>query len=772
MKQLRFLLLITLILQSILTQAQYNQGVYGRVTDRETGKVISGVIVRVDKLDLEVVSNDRGYFYISAPDGDHLIAADHAGFVSRRVPVTVDSSVRLSLRLEKDLLLDGVTTTNDLISESVLTDPLSGIIEVPIKYMSEMPNLLSVQDGIKSLHMLPGVDFAPDGGTDLFVRGSGAGQNLLMLDGAPVYSLVHAYGYFSYLDPAALNSIRVQKGVSPASQGGRVGSIVDMKSKRLGWDEDVYAHMSINPILFTVNASLPLSKSGASLSANFRRTYIDILLSPFLEGVNLAFGDIHTSLHLPLKNDDELNISYLYGSDNLKLGFGVSDSATNVEYEYIENLKNHTVTANYSRMLDRTTTLNAGTYFSNYSQLRSIEEFNLDPQPGEPQRILNSLGISSGEIGIHGEIEKIRDNDHVTKLGIQNSIRLLNTGYLTQERFTSSGRTLSSETIGSTKIRVSLEAAPYIEDTWRVNDKEKLNVGLRVPIYTAKGIFGVYPEPRISYRRFLDSSTTLKAAYGWTHQFVHLYNNGTSTFDNVIWIPSTNDLKPVSMHQVSGGMVKNLGETVQWLNDAYFKTSPNQLLYIIGDPDNFFEFEDNFSVGRGTTVGFESMIKKYHGIFTGWLGYTLSNATLMYEEINGGEPFPNSTDRRHQIKCGFMISVPQLIISSNFVFGTGSPFSIPVAKYRDIEGRTVLSFDKINNYRGISYNRVDVRVQYTWGVTEENHSLEFCLYNLAGRINPYDIIAQRNDDLPGSTYEAFNVFGFKLVPSLAYKLSL
>jgi len=771
MKHLRFFLILSLIAQSLFVSAQFNQGVYGYLSDRETGRVISGVTVKIEKLELEVVSDDRGYYYISVPDGDHLITVYHAGFVSRRISVQVDSSVNLSIRLEKDLLLDGIITTNDLISESVLTNPLNGVIEVPIAYMAEMPNLLSVQDGIKSLHMLPGVDFAPDGGTDLFVRGSGAGQNLLMLDGAPVYSLTHAYGYFSYLDPAVLNSIRVYKGVSSASQGGRVGSIVDMKSKQLGWNEDVYAHLSINPILFTVNASLPLSKTGASLTANFRRTYIDILLSPFLEGVNLAFGDIHTSLHLPLKNDDELNISYLYGSDNLKFGFSGADSS-NVEYEFIEDLKNHTVVANYSRLLDRTTTLNAGTYFSNYAQLRSIEEFNLDPQPGEPQRILNTLGISSGEVGLRGEIEKIRNNDHVTKIGIQNSIRLLNTGYLTEDRLTSTGRALSSETIGSTKIRVSLEAAPYIEDTWRVNEKEKLNFGLRLPIYASQGIFGIYPEPRISYRRFLDSSTSFKASYGWTHQFVHLYNNGTSTFDNVIWIPSTNDLKPVSMHQLSGGLVKNLGETVQWLNDAYFKTSPNQLLYIIGDPDNFFEFEDNFSVGRGTTVGFESMIKKYHGIFTGWLGYTLSNATLMYEEINAGEPFPNSTDRRHQIKCGFMLSIPQLVISSNFVFGTGSPFSIPVAKYRDVEGRTVLSYDRINNYRGISYNRIDVRVQYTWGISEENHSLEFCLYNLSGRINPYDIIAQRNDDLPGSTYEAFNVFGFKLVPSLAYKLSL
>ena len=765
-----FLFFLILLFASSNVKAQYSRSVSGFVVDKERNVPIGGVKLYVDDLKIETVSDKSGFFFITIPDGQEVLYFSFPGFVSYQTRIRNGNDTMFKVRLQRDLILS-IGSDHTSKSESILDDPISSKLDVSRFTLKEIPTFIGLQDATKGMQMLPGVDFGSDDGTDLFVRGGEGGENLLMLNGAPIYSLHHLYGYFSNFDPNAVEHIEVYKGTAPSRFGGRSSSIIDI-SPHTGNQEDVDADLGFDLVMTHLTARMPLSKNGASVALSLRRSYIDILLSPFLEeGLDFAFGDATIGMRFPIKKKNGvLELNYFHSADDY--GSSITNDSAEVEYKFKEDLKNNTVSVKYTELYKKNVQASLSGYYSAYSQLRSLEELNLNPDPGESRRILTSLKMFSGEAGVKLDFVHHKNNSHTWRYGWQNAVRLLNTGGYVAERFNLFNQVTSVDAVGSDNIEASIDSAFYFEDDWRINDKWRANAGLRLPLYLAENKFGVYLEPRLSFRRKLDSASSLKFNYGWNHQFVHLYSNGTTTFDNVIWIPSTERIKPLSTQHFGVSYVRSLGDNIEWQSDAYYKYSRNLPIYAIGDPDNFFDYEENIQPGIGRNYGMETIFRKKQGPFTGWLGYSLSWARREFEDINAGDPFSASMDRRHHIKMHWNLHAGPVIIAGNIVVGTGSPFSIPIAKYRDIEGQTVVSYDQINNYRGKAYQRLDLSLKYAWGPRENNHNIDITLYNVTSRENPYAIQAQLDRDLPGKVYEAFAVYNFKFVPSVAYRLIL
>src|SRR5690606_2091139 len=77
----------------------------------------------------------------------------------------------------------------------------TGKVTVPIATIKNIPALFGEVDLLRSLQLLPGVQTAGEGTTGLFVRGGSADQNLVQLDGAPIYNPSHFFGFFSVFNP-------------------------------------------------------------------------------------------------------------------------------------------------------------------------------------------------------------------------------------------------------------------------------------------------------------------------------------------------------------------------------------------------------------------------------------------------------------------------------------------------------------------------------------------------------------------------------------------
>lgn len=79
--------------------------------------------------------------------------------------------------------------------------------------------------------LLPGIKSAGDGKLSFFVRGGASDQNLILLDEAPVYNASHLLGFFSVFNADTIKDVSIYKGGMPATYGGRLASVADIKMK-------------------------------------------------------------------------------------------------------------------------------------------------------------------------------------------------------------------------------------------------------------------------------------------------------------------------------------------------------------------------------------------------------------------------------------------------------------------------------------------------------------------------------------------------------------
>ncbi len=136
--------------------------------------------------------------------------------------------------------------------------------------------------------MLPGVSSLSEGSSGLYVRGGGGGeQNLILVDGIPVYNINHLLGLFYILNPDIVENISLYKGGFPARFGGRLSSVVDI-SLQDGNPEKIGGSFSVGLIASKLNLEGPLAGNGTTFNISFRRTYLDLLNLSKIEALSEA----------------------------------------------------------------------------------------------------------------------------------------------------------------------------------------------------------------------------------------------------------------------------------------------------------------------------------------------------------------------------------------------------------------------------------------------------------------------------------------------------
>jgi hypothetical protein len=188
---------------------------------------------------------------------------------------------------------------------------------------------------------------------------------------------------------------------------------------------------------------------------------------------------------------------------------------------------------------------------------------------------------------------------------------------------------------------------------------------------------------------------------------------------------------------------------------------------------------EKVELGSGVAYGAEFLFQKKTGKLNGWLAYTLSWSKRQFENINNGEEFYSSFDKRHEVS---VTSTYQLDrnwqFGATWIFSTGTPYSTP-EYYQDIinikshNGTSgVLTsipdgqfYETKNTLRLPAYNRLDIGATYSRPVRkhpERERSFTLSVYNVYNRKNSY-----YRGVISGVVYDA-SLFG--ILPSLTYKL--
>ena len=187
-------LLITIISLSAFSQNKHT--ISGYLVDQESGESLIGANVIWKNKMQGTTTNTYGFYSLTIPEGDAEIEFSYIGFqsVSKNVKLIKDTRLNVELSSSASELAEVVIVGEETVVERTQTS----VVEIPIQQIKKIPSFLGEVDVLKTIQLLPGVQSGGEGSSGFYVRGGGPDQNLILLDGVPVYNASHLFGFFAY----------------------------------------------------------------------------------------------------------------------------------------------------------------------------------------------------------------------------------------------------------------------------------------------------------------------------------------------------------------------------------------------------------------------------------------------------------------------------------------------------------------------------------------------------------------------------------------------
>lgn len=720
----------------------------GTIRDADSGEALIGASIFVHELQTGTVTNPFGFYSITIPAGTYTISYSFIGY--KDITWIAD----LSGPLKKDLLLaeEAPVLKEILVSStpSINTQLLTSHHNLTRSTVEERPQLLGEMDVIKSLESVPGVKFHSEGSTFYYVRGGHRDQNLILIDDAPIYNPSHMLGAFSTLIPDAVNDITLYKGDMPASFGGRLSSILDVRTKK-GNDQHFVAWGNAGLISAKVGIEGPIRRNASSYLLSGRVSSFGWMVKRANENVErFDFHDLTGKVNLRINPSNRLFLSFYSGADNYfsdNRGISWSNNAATLQWNHL-----------FSDRLFLNTTLSGGGYdYFLYTDVQTDTKWNSH---------ISNLNLKTDFAYF------VRPENEVT-FGISLNGYAFNPGNLQSKSNIASIPALS--------VRNSGEFILYGNHEVKLSGKFGINYGLRfsawsnhgeafeyifdenrIPIdtlyYTAGESYKQFRniEPRLTISYFITDDSSLKTSFSRNVQNIHLISNSVSPFTSLdVWLPSSFNIKPQLSDQVTLGYYRTLSfGSASFSVEAFYKRMLNQIDYE-AHAETLLNpmLESELRFGRAKAYGIELMTKKDEGRMNGWIAYTWSRAKRTFADINEGREYNAFSDRPHQINLITFYNISsRWKLGATWNYSTGSPYSSPISFYT-FNGEEIPVYGQKNNARLPDYHRLDISGTYRLNKNPDNkfrHNLSFSIFNFYGRKNALFVNYNKVEDPEGS----------------------
>ncbi len=749
------------------TQVKKTYTISGTIENSESGEVLIGATVIVTDLkSVGASSNAYGFYSITIPEGVHTFRVQYLGYKFLTDTVDLDRDMVKNFELTPEPLTEREVVVSGEHANANVTSTKISANDLQVRQLKSIPVLLGEKDVMKTIQLLPGIMAAGEGSTGFYARGGGADQNLILLDEAPVYNPSHVLGYLSIFNSDAIKDVSVMTGGIPAEYGGRLSSVVDIRTDD-GSDKTFGATGGIGLLDSRLTIDGPIVKDKGSFIVSGRRTYADLFLrlssDTTINRVRLYFYDLNAKVNYSFGEHDRLYLSGYFGRDNFSypnvFGFSWGNATGTLRWNHIFGDK----------------------FFSNtaliYSDYAYANDVGASP---------NQFEITSGirDVNLKSDFQYFMNPGNTIRFGADFIYHTFLPGSITG----GPGITLNDVSV---EKKFGLENALYASDDATLLPEFKLNYGLRLSSFSLLGPGSVFTynsegnpadtmdygsgkfiktyfsfEPRLTATLVLNDLSSIKSSYTRTVQYLHLLSNSTSTNPSDLWVPSTNNVPPEYADQVDLGYFRNLDDNEYESSLVlYYKNMLNLIDYKNGaDLRLNPTVESLLLFGRGWSYGVEFMLKKKFGRLTGWIAYTLSRTEEQFAQIDNGQPFPATQDRTHDVSIVLVYDLdPRWSFGATWVYYTGNAITFPSGNYM-IGGRLVPYYTSRNGYRMPPYNRLDLSV--TWKINEHSN-LNLSVYNAYDRMNPYAITFQPVPGNPNQT-EALQTTIFPIIPSITY----
>lgn len=748
--------------EKFITIGRRNEGsngrvctVYGSITNRLTGEALIGATIIIKETGAGTITDVNGAFQLRLRPGKHRISVNHMAMKEMQYGLNVLSDGDMPIELENELIeLEEVTVTDK--RHSNVEGMMMGFDRISTKTMKEIPVVMGEKDVIKVAQMLPGVENAGEGSSGFNVRGGTADQNMFYINKISVYNTSHLFGFFTAFSPDIVSDFSLYKNNIPAKYGGRIASIFEI-STRQGNKNKFFVQGGVSPITGHIAVEGPIIKEKVTFVTSIRSTYSDWILKRIndqdIRNSNASFYDGTFGINADLNENNRIEAFVYQSSDQFSL-------STRNDYEYSNSGGSLSWKHNFSESLSLDLSAASSNYrFSTVDKNNITEAYSHDYNIRHTEARADFLFVKPG---------------HRIEFGVNSILYDLNRGNITPYG------------IESNRIPVALgqdqgvENSVYVSDEFKLMPRLSLLLGLRYSHYALLGAADVqeyvpdFPknkynteelihfnageivktysglEPRAALNFRLAQNTSVKASYNRLRQYLFLLSNTVAIAPNDQWKLTDYHIAPPVSDQVSVGFYqdfKDQGINIsveaykKWINDIVeYKDGAD---FISSEP-----LETQILQGSQDSHGIEFMLKKNTDRLTGWVSYTYSRSSILIngafdeERINKGLPYPSNFDRPHSFNLvsNFRIS-RRVSFSSNIVYSTGRPVTLPIAAYKSEDGQYLLYSDR-NAYRLPDYFRIDLSVNLEGNLKFKKVAHSYWMlnvYNATGRHNAYSV---------------------------------
>jgi len=735
----------------------------GFVRDAESGEFLFGAHILEPNNKLGTSSNQYGFFSLTVPADSVTVQISYVGYAMWVSDLYVTDDISLSVELVPIWkIADSITVVVDRIQEPSEGSPLN-VMHIPITQIQSLPAILGEVDPLRSMQLLPGVQAGSEASSGLHIRGGSADQTLTLLDGGRIYSIYHLFGFYSVFNSDALGHVNLLKGGIPARFGGTLSSVLDV-GMREGNSTRHAGSFVLGAVASRIVQEGPIRKGLGSYLVAGRRTYIDVLVRPFMEKevVGYRFSDANAKINSQLSKRDKIYGSFYQGRD----GYSYQNER---EWSYKSMLKwsNRIATVRWNRLMTNKLFSNITASYSHYTY-RSSEDYRSDLNGQYAYRYTSRIR----ELRLKADLEYSHSPRHHIRFG----------GTAATQEFTPGAIGINNDYggdhnwgTGGTRLK-GVGVALYAEDMFIVGGRFRINMGIRWAAFSVNSKLYQVAEPRVSARYSVLSRWRVTGSYGRMAQFIYLLPNGGLALPTDLWLPVTDQIPMQTGNIFTVGLSRAyLSNGIEFSSEGYYKTMTHLVEYKNGAQflNQGASWEDKVELGSGNSYGAEVLIRKSGTSTNGWIGYTLSWTNRTFPAFNGGKPFPYRYDRRHDVAVVMNQELAEgLELSAVWTFSTGAAISLPTMVYQawsvaisPCAACNIEHFGQRNQYRMRNYHRMDLGINVSRPQRGGERTISIGAYNAYNRKNPFYLY--RDEEQGRNVFKQVSLL--PIVPYITYR---
>ncbi|MDO5664534.1 MAG: TonB-dependent receptor [Bacteroidia bacterium] len=743
--------------------------VSGFIRDIESKEGLIGATLFIQNTGTGTASNMYGFFSITLPKGEYLAEVRYMGYEMKTFPlVLVDRNLKLDIELHNQ---QTILKEIEVIAPTELGVKNGDMQRINLQEKDKYPQLFGVDDVLKRIQQLSGVGLGVSGITQLKVRGGNSDNNLVLLDGVPIYNYNHFTGLLSVFNSDALKHVDFYKGTFPARYNGRLSSVMDIRMRE-GNMHTYHGGGSIDMATLAGFAEGPIIKEKSSFLISVRRSWIDLFAKKWESEIfnnDFALHDINIKANYRPNNKNHFFLSLYTGADKFWESYTTGRSKVSLSWG------NNLAALRWNHILSDKIFVNNTLYYSQFSNSMANDTVIIDIQSEKEK--LNTLNYTLSELALstdfeyYGEFLNLRLGNKLTFNQFQRPhLRSIYSSLSADEK-----KGLNTSTF---------QEMVYFENKMSILKNLNINVGLNYNLFSLeKDVFHRFQSRvMLNYDPWVNQSFYI--GFSEMSQFFHQLSLNTISYPYEFRLPSSRRFPPSTsrLYEIGyrGKFDNNRHEISAslYLNNQYgvLRYRPQQKVW---DTLLAPEIENQVLQGKNNGRGFELFHRFNFQPFELNSSYTLSDMKERFSGIDNGKPYPASNHSLHVIKSMLNWRISQEhSLALSFTYNTGQHITIPLYEIPNIDDvagtqrpdidptATTISL-KHNSYRLPHNYQLDIGYTFHKVTSNKNQNiLRLGVYNVFGKALPLSVLLEKN--LESNKYVIKQTVMPNFIPYLSY----